>query len=115
MAFVVNAIIGTLLEIDEMTYLVTDDEVIVKFVTTGIMPELAELKTKIWALIGLPPKTCRVESVEEVQKGPLGITKRYVIDARFPKKGFRLKEGMAGQRIEVLERLREKIRLRRRF
>lgn len=80
MATIVAGMLEALLEIDEMqTEVLPDGSLQVVFVTTGFKPELAEIKTKIWALLGIPAQVVKEVRVEELQAGP--IFKRYKITA----------------------------------
>lgn len=77
MASIIGTLAGALFEIDEIDAHRTGDEVFYTFVTTGILPSLAELKTKLWALIAPPVKRLEVLSIEPIEEGP--IAKRYKI------------------------------------
>ena len=77
MAFVISSLAGALLEIDEIEAARIGDEVHYTFLTTGVLPSLAELKTKLWAYIAPPVKRLQVVSIEPIEQGP--ITKRYKI------------------------------------
>lgn len=76
-AAIVNTAISSLFEIDEMeTVDLGDDRIQVTFVTTGVMPDTAKIKTVLWAIFGLP-----VQKVEDVKIYELqgNILKRYKV------------------------------------
>lgn len=95
MASLVAGVASAILEIDEIEASKHGDEVYYTFVTTGVNPSLAQIKTKIWALIAPPVKRLEVLAIEPIEVGP--ITKRYkiyvkgkVIGKTLGKKKYRL-------------------------
>ena len=80
MASVIAGLIGSILEFDEVSAEVIGDEVEYTILTTGVRPEVCEIKTLIWSYLSPPVKRLEVVSIEEVESGP--ITKRYRIKVR---------------------------------
>jgi len=80
MASVIAAAAHSLFEVDEIEASRFKDEVYYTFVTTGILPETAELKTKLWAYLAPPVKRLEVLGIEEIEKGL--IAKRYKIHVK---------------------------------
>lgn len=80
----VASILGTaasaIFEIDEIEASRVGDEVYYTFVTTGILPSLAELKTKLWAYMAPPVRRLEVLSITPLEEGP--ICKRYEIKVK---------------------------------
>ncbi len=65
-------------EIDEMESIKNPDGTItVTFLTTGLHPDTAKIKTLVWALTGLPVQRPEQIEIEELQSGP--ILKRFKI------------------------------------
>jgi len=82
MASIISAAIGTavnaIFEIDEVHHeKLPDGRLKVVFVTTGVMPDVAKIKTWFWAVFGLPVQKVDECTVEELQSGP--VLKRYKI------------------------------------
>jgi hypothetical protein len=82
MATVITALISetieALLEIDETYHeVLPDGRLKVVFVTTGVHPDVAKIKTALWALSAPPIQKVDDVKVEVVQKGP--VLKRYRI------------------------------------
>jgi len=76
MASVIAAIISetleALMEIDETYHeVLPDGRLKVVFVTTGVIPDTAKIKTAIWALLAPPMQKVDDVQVEVLQKGPL--------------------------------------------
>jgi len=70
--------INTIWEIDETYHEhLPDGRMKVVFVTTGILPTTAKIKTWIWSIFGVPVQKIDEATVEELQAGPL--LKRYKI------------------------------------
>ena len=80
MASVIVAAAHSFFEVDEIEASKFKDEIYYTFVTTGILPKTAELKTKLWAYLAPPVKRLEVLSIEAIEVGP--ITKRYKIHVR---------------------------------
>jgi len=71
-------VVETILEIDEMYHeKLPDGKLKVVFVTTGVHPDVAKIKTWAWAVFGLPVQKVDEVTVEEEQRGSL--LKRYKI------------------------------------
>jgi len=69
-------VVESLLEIDETYHeRLPDGRLKVVFVTTGVYPDTAKIKTWIWSIFGLPVQKVDECTVEELQSGPL--LKRY--------------------------------------
>ena len=80
MASVITFVAQSLLEIDELQQEKIDDErVRVTFVTSGVHPSLAKVKTTLWAILGVPVQGIEDVQIEEIASGPL--IKRYKITA----------------------------------
>ena len=70
--------IAALQEVDEVQQeRLPDGRVRAVFVTSGIHPDLAKVKTWLWALFAVPVQKVDECTVEELQSGPL--IKRYKI------------------------------------
>jgi hypothetical protein len=68
----------SLTEIDEIAQeKLPDGSLRVTFVTSGVNPSLAKIKTLIWAVFGLPVQLIKECNVETLQSGP--IVKRFRI------------------------------------
>jgi hypothetical protein len=75
-AGLVNQATKVLLEIDELsTEKLPDGRLRVVFVTSGVHPTLAQIKTVVWSILGLPVQMPDEVTVEELQSGSL--VKRY--------------------------------------
>ena len=72
--------IGAVLEFDEVSAVTYGDEVEYTILTTGVRPEICQIKTLIWSYLAPPVKRLEVLSIEEIEAGP--ITKRYKIRVR---------------------------------
>ena len=103
--------IGSLLQIDEMQAEPQPDGTLrVVFVTTGVHPSLAKIKTAIWAIFGLPVQTPEDVTIEELQSGP--VLKRYRITVILRPVHEKLKKGeglglidvVTGRNVHVIER-----------
>jgi hypothetical protein len=69
---------GSLLEVDEVHQeRLPDGSLKVVFVTTGVHPTLAQIKTVLWSIFGLPVQLPSEYYVEELQSGTL--LKRYKV------------------------------------
>ena len=77
MASVIVAAAQSFFEIDEVNATKRGDTIEYTFLTTGILPATAELKTKIWAYLSPPVKRLEIVSIDVIEKGP--ITKRFKI------------------------------------
>jgi hypothetical protein len=72
----INVLTKTMLEIDELsTERLPDGRIRVVFVTSGVHPTLAQIKTAVWSIVGLPVQVPDEVGVEELQSGSL--VKRY--------------------------------------
>lgn len=80
MASVIGALAGAFFEIDELEAKKVGDVVHYTFVTTGIHPTIAEIKTKLWALLAPPVKRLEVLSIKPIEEGP--IAKRYKVHVK---------------------------------
>jgi hypothetical protein len=75
-AGLVNQTVKVFLEIDELsTEKLPDGRLKVVFVTSGVHPTLAQIKTVVWSIIGLPVQVPDEVTVEELQSG--SVVKRY--------------------------------------
>ncbi len=73
-----NESLGALFEIDEIAHeTLPDGRIKVIFVTSGIDPNLAKIKTTIWSIFAVPLQRPEEITVEELQKG--AVIKRYRI------------------------------------
>lgn len=83
MASILSAAVSALLEFDEVSVqLLDEDTVEYKILTTGILPKLCDLKMLIWSYLAPPVKRLEIVEVREVERGPAGVAKRYLITAR---------------------------------
>ncbi len=72
----INVLSKTVLEIDELsTEKLPDGRIRVVFVTSGVHPTLAQIKTAVWSIVGLPVQMPDEVAVEELQSG--SVVKRY--------------------------------------
>jgi hypothetical protein len=72
----INVLSKAVLEIDELsTEKLPDGRIRVVFVTSGVHPTLAQIKTIVWSIVGLPVQVPDEVSVEELQSG--SVVKRY--------------------------------------
>lgn len=60
--------------------MIDEDTVEYKILTTGILPEIVELKTLIWSYLSPPMKSCEVMDIEVVERGL--VTNRYLLTVR---------------------------------
>jgi hypothetical protein len=66
----------SLTEIDEISQeKLPDGSLRVTFVTSGVHPSLAKIKTLVWAVFGLPVQYIKECNVETLQSGP--VIKRF--------------------------------------
>lgn len=77
MASILGTFASAFFEIDEVEASRVGNEVYYTFVTTGLGPSVAELKTKLWAYMAPPVKRLEVLSIEPLEEGP--VAKRYKI------------------------------------
>ena len=77
MASIISSLATSFLEIDEVGVTKKGNIVTYTFLTTGILPSIAELKTKLWALVAPPMKRLEVVSITPVEEGY--IAKRYKV------------------------------------
>jgi hypothetical protein len=74
----INVLSKAMLEIDELsTEKLPDGRIRVVFVTSGVHPTLAQIKTVVWSIVGLPVQMPDEVSVEELQSG--SVVKRYKV------------------------------------
>jgi hypothetical protein len=72
----INVLSKAMLEIDELsTEKLPDGKIRVVFVTSGVHPTMAQIKTVVWSIVGLPVQVPDEVSVEELQSG--SVVKRY--------------------------------------
>lgn len=95
MASILGTLASAFFEIDEVEASRVGDEVHYTFLTTGLLPSIAELKTKFWAYLAPPVRRLEILSIEPIEEGP--IAKRYkirvkgrVIGKTLGKKEYRL-------------------------
>ncbi len=92
MASLASAAISALLEFDEVDVrMIGDDVVEYKILTTGIMPEIIELKTIIWSYLSPPVKSLEVTDIKVVERG--FIANRYLVTVRGDIKGLPFARG----------------------
>ena len=77
MASIISSLATSFLEIDEVGVTKKGNIVTYTFLTTGILPSIVEIKTKLWALMAPPVKRLEVVSITPVEEGYLA--KRYKI------------------------------------
>jgi len=81
LASIVSAAVSALIEFDEVDVRMLDANTVeYKILTTGIMPEVVELKTLIWSYLSPPVKKLEVTNVEVVERG--WATNRYLVTVR---------------------------------
>lgn len=85
-AFLLSSLASAILEIDEISAVKVGEEIEYTFLTTGVLPSLAELKTRLWAYMAPPIKRLEVTSIEPLESGP--ICKRFMIRAKGKTVGF---------------------------
>jgi hypothetical protein len=107
-ASVISSAIEALFEIDETHHeVLPDGRLKVVFVTTGLVPDLAKIKTLIWALSAPPVQKVDDVKVEVLQKG--AVLQRYritVILSPLLKGAMRdmslgLREALAGEVVDL--------------
>jgi len=77
-SYMIAQAIGALFEVDELKQEKSPDgKVRVVFVTSGLHPDLAKIKTALWAFSAIPIQRVEDYKVEELQSGL--IVKRYQI------------------------------------
>jgi hypothetical protein len=77
-SYLIAQAIAALFEVDELKQeKLPDGKVRVIFVTSGVHPDLAKIKTALWAFSAVPVQRIEDYKVEELQSGP--IIKRYQI------------------------------------
>lgn len=92
MASLVSAAVGALLEFDEVDVRMLDGNTVeYKILTTGIMPDVIELKTLIWSYLSPPVKELEVTNIEVVERGL--IANRYLITVKGNIKALPLTSG----------------------
>jgi len=78
LAAVLGYVWDSVWEIDEMESQKNPDGTItVTFITTGLHPDTAKIKTLVWSIFGLPVQKPDQIQIEELQSGP--VLKRYRI------------------------------------
>lgn len=77
MASILGTLASAFFEIDEIEASRFGDEIYYTFLTTGLAPSIAELKTKLWAYVAPPVKRLEILAIEPIEEGP--IAKRYKI------------------------------------
>ena len=81
MASIISAAVGALIEFDEVgVQMLDEDTVEYKILTTGMVPEMIELKTLIWSYLSPPVKRLEVTDIKIVEKG--FVTNRYMVTVR---------------------------------
>lgn len=92
MASLVSAAVGALLEFDEVdVHMLDENTVEYKILTTGIMPDIIELKTLVWSYLSPPVKSLEVTNIAVVERG--FIANRYLITVQGDIKGLPLTRG----------------------
>jgi hypothetical protein len=78
LSYIIAQAIAALFEVDELKQeKLPDGRLRAVFVTSGIHPDLAKIKTAVWALSAVPPQLVDSVEVEELQSGV--IVKRYQV------------------------------------
>ena len=92
MASLISAAVGALLEFDEVDVRMLDGNTVeYKILTTGIMPDIIELKTLVWSYLSPPVKSLEITNIEVVERG--FIANRYLITVQGDIKGLPLTRG----------------------
>jgi len=92
LASLISAAVGALLEFDEVDVRMLDENTVeYKILTTGIMPDIIELKTLIWSYLSPPVKSLEVTDIKVVERG--FITNRYLVTVRGEVKGLPISRG----------------------
>jgi hypothetical protein len=77
-SFLISQALAALFEVDEIKQeKLPNGKLRVTFVTSGIHPDLAKIKTALWAFSAIPVQRVDEVKIEELQAGP--IIKRYQI------------------------------------
>jgi hypothetical protein len=92
-SYLIVQAMAALFEIDELKQeRLPDGKLRVVFATSGLHPDLAKIKTALWALSAVPPQVVDEAEVEELQSGV--IVKRYQVTVTLkPLIAGRKKEG----------------------
>lgn len=81
MASLASAAVQALIEFDEVDVrMIGDDVVEYKILTTGMVPEVVELKTLIWSYLSPPVKELEITDIKIVERG--FIANRYLVTVR---------------------------------
>jgi len=81
LASIASAAVKALIEFDEVDVrMIGDDVVEYKILTTGIMPDIIELKTLIWSYLSPPVKKLEIMNIEVVERG--FIANRYLVTVK---------------------------------
>ena len=92
MASLISAAVSALLEFDEVdVQMLGEDRVQYKILTTGVMPDIIELKTLIWSYLSPPVKSLEVTDIQIVERG--WVANRYLITVQGDIKGLPMARG----------------------
>ena len=81
MASVVSALMGALLEFDEVNVRMLDENTVeYQILTTGMVPSIVELKAKIWSYLAPPVKRLDITDIKVVERGV--VADRYLITVK---------------------------------
>ena len=89
MASLISAGIQALIEFDEVDVRMIDDNTVeYQILTTGMVPEVVELKTMIWSYLSPPVKALEITDIKVVERG--FVANRYLVTVRGDIKGLPL-------------------------
>jgi len=81
LASLISAGIQAIIEFDEVDVRMIDDNTVeYKILTTGMVPEVVELKTMIWSYLSPPVKKLEITDIKTVERGL--IANRYLVTVR---------------------------------
>lgn len=81
MASLISAAVGSILEFDEVDVRMLDDNTVeYKILTTGMKPDVVQMKTLIWSYLSPPVKELDVIDIQVVERG--WIANRYLVTVR---------------------------------
>jgi len=80
-ASLASAFVSALLEFDEVNVRMLDEDTVeYQILTTGMVPSIIELKTKIWSYLAPPVKRLEVTDIKVVERGI--VADRYLVTVK---------------------------------
>lgn len=96
LAMAVAFALESIMEVDEVLppEQLPDGSIKVTFVTTGLHPSTAKIKTAVWAIAGLPVQAVDSVTIEELQKGTFLTRYRITLILRPVRQALKRGEGL---------------------